>query len=437
MTSQASDPPRQSAAWLNVAAKAGGAILSFLLYVVLARAMRPEGFADVAVIFAWLAIAGNVAGFSAPFVLVRFVPDYLAARQHGLARGVVQFALAATMAASVAAAAVAAALVAGGALPLPRDLPQSVLVAAALLPASVLLLVLAGLLMGLKRAPMAELLTNVVRPALMVGGIGVLWLVRPPPLPAPTVLALYLAASVLMALVTLAYAGFVVPRAALHAPPRYLARAWSRAAGGFMLVTATAALHERVDLLMMGALAAPPDVAAYAVAARFSQTVTVAVSAVGTVMAPHVVERLAELREGRLERLRPLVRDTARTALHVCLLALAAFALLGPLLLRLFGPHYGQAYLPLVVLALGQVAAALAGPAAPFTTLAGEPRIAIASLAAGIVANAALNVLLVPRLGGVGAAIATAAGMVCAAFLARAWTRSRFGLDTAAFGGAR
>ncbi len=431
---QASEAPRQAAAWLNVAAKAGGAVVSFLLSVVLARTMAPEGFADVAVIFAWLAIASNVACFSAPLVFVRFVPDYLSRGQPGLARGVVQFAFSATAAAAAAIAGLAAVAILSGAATLPRDLPQSALVAAALLLPTVLLLDVAGLLMGLKRAAIAELLANVIRPALTVAGVAVLWHVERPPLPAPTVLAVYLAASIVMVLASLAYAASVVPRGLARTKPAYEARMWARAAGGFMLVTAAAAVHERVDLLMMGAIAASADVAAYAVAVRFAQTITVAVAAVSTVMAPHVVERLAELREGRLDPLQPLVRNTARTALYVCLLALAGFAILGPLLLRLFGPHYGQAWLPMVLLAAGQVVASLAGPAAPLATLAGEPRIAIASLAAGIVANAALCLVLVPWLGGNGAALAAAAGVILSSVLARAWTRARFGIDTSVFG---
>ena len=433
MSTQAKEAPPQATAWLNVATKVAGAGFSFLLFVVMARATRPEAFAHVAVIFAWLAIAGNVAGLSAPMVLIRFVPDYLASAQPGLARGVVQLAFAATIAVSLALAGLFAAVILSHALALPHELRRSVLVAAALLPPSVLLLDLAGLLMALKRAPMAEFLTNVVRPALTAAGVAVLWFVQRGPLPAPTVLDMYLAASVTMAAVSLAYTFAVVPRAALHAAPRFRARAWSHAAVGFVLVTATAALHQRVDIMMMGAIAQPADVATYAVAARFSLTVSIAVSAVYTVIAPHVVEHLADLHEGRLEHMQPLVRSGARTAFYVCLLALAAFALLGPLLLRLFGTHYGQAYTPLVVLATGQVVAALAGPATSLATFAGQPRIAIIAFGAGIVTNVVLNLLLVPRLGGTGAALATTAGLVCAAVLGRALTRKRYGIDTAVF----
>ena len=87
----------------------------------------------------------------------------------------------------------------------------------------------------------------------------------------------------------------------------------------------------------------------------------------------------------------------------------------------------------LVLLATGLLVSSLAGPAASLATLAGEPRIAIVSLTAGIIVNATLNLLLVPLLGGNGAALATATGMIAASVIAWAWTRARFSIDTSVF----
>jgi O-antigen/teichoic acid export membrane protein len=101
------------------------------------------------------------------------------------------------------------------------------------------------------------------------------------------------------------------------------------------------------------------------------------------------------------------------------------------LLLKLFGPSYASAYAPLVILASGQLLAALFGPAAMVATFIGAPRIAVWSLATGILVNASLNLVLVPTLGALGAAVATAAGTVAIAVAAWAWTRLQFDLDTA------
>ena len=418
---------------MNVAAKFGGAGTSFVLYIVMARTMTPEAFADVAVVLAWLAIASSVACFSAPLVLVRYVPDNLIQGRAGLARGVVQVAFGATAAFAIGIGAIAAIAVLGGIIVLPRDLPRSVLIAAALLLPSVLLLDLAGLLTGLKRAAIAELLVNVLRPVLMVAGLAALWYLERPPLPANSVLMVYLTASVIMLVACTTYALSILPRELVQARPEYSLRDWTRSAAAFMAVAVAATVSERIDILLMGLIASPAEVAVYAVAVRFAQTVVVAASAAGAVMAPHLVERLEDLLSGRREELQVLIRSTARTALYVSLIALVGFALGGPLFLKLFGAHYTKAYAPLVVLALGQVVCALMGPAAAVATLSGQPSIAITALMAGIVVNAALNLLLVPTLGANGAGLATASGMICASVVAWARTRQHFLLDTSVF----
>lgn len=425
--------PQQLTAWLNVAAKTGGAGISLLLYIVLARTMTPEAFADVAVTFAWLALAASFACFSAPLVLVRYVPETLIQGRADLARGVVQSSFVATATFATAIAGVTVIAIRSGAIALPRDLPQSAFIGAVLLLPSVLLLDLAGLLTSLKRPAVAELLVNVIRPALTLVGMVALWIVLRPPISAPSVLNVYLVASIIVVLVCIAYAMSILPRELARARPAYDIRDWVRSAGGFMAVSTVVTIHERIDILMMGLIASSSDVAVYAVAVRFAQTVVVAASAAGAVMAPHLVERLADLREGRLGELQVLVRNTARTAWYVSLIALAGYAALGPLFLKLFGPHYERAYVPLVLLATGQAIAALWGPAAAVATLAGGPRIAIIALTCGIVVNAVLNVLLVPALAAIGAALATATGMICASLVAWAGTRRCFRLDTSVF----
>ena len=429
-------PPRQFSAWLNSSAKVAGTGISFLLYIALARTMTPEAFADVAVIFAWLALAAAFATLSFPMLLVRFLSESLSQRRFGLARGVAQFSILATTGVSLSLALVAAATIWLGVVSLPRDLPAAALIAAALLVPTVFLVVLAGLLTGAKRAVAAELLVNVSRPALLIAGLGVLWLAYRPPFSAPMVLAIYLAASLVMAAACVAYCLAVLPPEMMRATAEYDRRTWMSTATGFAAAIFIAAVSDRVDLLIMGMTGEAAQVAVYAVAVRFAQTVTVAASAASTAMAPHLVELFPDLRAGRREAIQALLRNTARTCLYISLLALAGFWALGPLFLALFGPHYEMAHAPLMILACGQAASALFGPAAGVATLAGAPRIAITGIAIGVAVNVTLNLLLVPQFGAVGAATATACGMLSAAVMTWAWTRAYFRLDTSVLGAA-
>jgi len=426
--------PHAASAWLNVAAKLGGTVLSFALYLALARLLDPRGFADVAVALAWIALGSALCSVSLPLALVRFVPEQLSAGRPDLARGAVQYSIGLTVGIGTATAIIAAVLVGTGTVQLRPELVGTALLSAAILVPTVLLLDLAGLLTGLKRALASELLVNVTRPLILLLLLGGLWLESRAPLGASTVMGAYLAASLVMVPVCVVYCVRALPAEMSRARAAYDVRAWMRIAGGFMAAALASAFYERVDLLVMGWTAPGAEIAAYAVAARFGQTVVVAASAANAVMAPYLVERLPQVQRGHHAEVQPLLRNTARTALYVSLAALAAFALAGPLIVKLFGPAYEHAYVPLVIIASGQVVAACFGPAAGVATLAGAPRIAVTGLLAGAMLNACLNILLVPHWGAVGAAIATASAITCASVVAWAATRRRFaGLDTSAF----
>jgi O-antigen/teichoic acid export membrane protein len=345
---------RLGSAWLNVAAKLGGTALSFGVYIALARWMSPEGFAEVVVMLTWLGVATAFGSLSMPLVVVRHVAEALTAGRVDAARGTYRFAIGATAGLAIALGSAATLLAALGWLGTTPGRATAVALTAALLLPSVMLTVQSGLLQALKQVVTAELLTNTVRPVLMLLGLGTWWLATRATLSSAIVLGAYLVTAWLLVGALAVHTRRGLPAAWRTAPPADQRRLALHTAGGFMLVMVAASLNERVDMLLLGATGTPADIGAYAVATRFAQAIIVAVNAVSAVMAPHFVEQLADIREGRTLETQRLLAKTARTTSLLCLMALAFFALLGPWLAALFGPHYGQAYLPLVLLACGQ-----------------------------------------------------------------------------------
>lgn len=118
---------------------------------------------------------------------------------------------------------------------------------------------------------------------------------------------------------------------------------------------------------------------------------------------------------------------SAKLGLTLGLIACAGMALCGrPLLVLLFGSRYATSFLPCLLVLLGCTALCFSGPlAGTLSGAAGYPRSVVVAQLAALVANVLANLVLLPRLGIVGAAAAsalayfTSAGLITLAFARR------------------
>lgn len=403
---------------INIGVKLGGAGLAFALNILLARTMSVEGFAQVSVAFAWLAVLTIAGTLSMPLLMVRFAGDHLQSGRADLARGVVRFGVLAATGAAVLLTALGAALLAFG----PADLagaarPVAWLVLLLLLP-TVMLGLGTGVLQAFQHAVAAEALNSLLRPLLVGATVLAAWAVLGEHVAAHQVLFVHLGVTLFLLAVAAVLAWRAQHGALGRAPAAFAVREWSTAAAGLLLVLVMAGFAERLDLFLLAARAPTEEVAPYAVAQRFAQTVLLAINAVAAVMAPQFAAALPALRAGQGEAAESIARSAGRLAFAACAGAWLVFALAGPWLVLLFGPAYAGAHLPLVVLVGGQVVACLFGPALLLATLTGHSRLAVLALAVGMAANAAVNWLAVPHWGGLGAALGGAVGAVVTAAVA-------------------
>ncbi len=419
----------QKKAWLNTIVKVFNAGLSFLLYILMARAMTPEAFADVILILTWLAVTTVFCCLSMPITIVRFVTENLTLGRYSHAAGVLKFAFISVFACTCAVSCGFTFIIMTGMLPINKAMSESGLIGCGLLIPNVIILILNGYLQSQKRVVSAEIIGNSFRSFLMIAGIGILWMTINNAT-TPLVMLVYLIVSCIIFVINFTYSISVWPKKMHISKAEYEYRIWFRFSFGFMGVMLATIINERVDIIIMGMIAPASEIAQYGVATRISQTLTMATGAVASVMAPHFVEYLPELRNGRIQEIGFLLKNTARTMLYICLIALAGFLLLAPKFLLLFGHLYTDAYSPLIILIAGQTAAALFGPAIVAATLLDELKPAVTCLTAAIVINIILNILLVPRFGANGAGIATASAAALASGLAWIWIKKRYQLDT-------
>lgn len=77
-------------------------------------------------------------------------------------------------------------------------------------------------------------------------------------------------------------------------------------------------------------------------------------------------------------------------------------------MLAVFGPEFSASYLPMIILAVGQLLNVASGPVGTILSMSRQERFVGIGMSVSVICNILLNYLLIPRYGINGAAIATA-----------------------------
>lgn len=171
-------------------------------------------------------------------------------------------------------------------------------------------------------------------------------------------------------------------------------------------------LYMRIDQVMLGEMRGEREVGIYSVAVRLSELPYLVPSSIVSAWLPGIVEAHkhdAQLFEARLQRLYNMM------ALLGYAVAIPTLFLARPVIRLAFGPEYEAAAPMLVVLAFATLFVNLGIARSAFLTAMNWPKTHLATVFAGAVLNVALNLYLIPRYGGLGAAWASAAAYWLAA----------------------
>jgi O-antigen/teichoic acid export membrane protein len=162
-------------------------------------------------------------------------------------------------------------------------------------------------------------------------------------------------------------------------------------------------LNLRLDFIVLGALAGPAPVGIYAVASKYAELLRLPALAVTWVAYPRVASGGTDGFATRARRAVPRLVMLGLAAGGV--LALLAF----PLLPLVYGSEFRSAVWPAAIIALGLVAEPAAGIGSAFLMGSGRPGLNSMLLTVGLLATVALDFLLIPRHGALGAAWASSA----------------------------
>jgi O-antigen/teichoic acid export membrane protein len=414
---------------LNIASNA----LALLTALVLARALGPADYGVYALALVWANILGFVAGLGFPQLIVREIARVPGAGETATATDTATRTsdlLATSWRLSLAAA---LALGAAAALLGPWLLPGAGTTAHLAFAAGMLMIapiaiqrLQEAVVLGAHRPVTSLLPERVVRPITMFAAIGVLALAGTL---AGHVHAAVLA-QVMASLLTLATAVWLARCARPAALATLRGRfdpAHLRQALPYLVVGLTTLLATRLDVVMLGLLSDTTEVGQYRLAAQIAAVALLVATGSQAILQPEISRNAGA---GTLPALRPQIVRYAIAAGSVTALGAVAMVIGFHLIEPLVGPGFVAAQSPLIVLLLAYAIVALLFPALPLLTMTGNARhVGWANIAA-LALNAALNLALIPRLGGLGAALATLASLTVL-YALHVWNVWRLGLLTA------
>jgi O-antigen/teichoic acid export membrane protein len=165
-------------------------------------------------------------------------------------------------------------------------------------------------------------------------------------------------------------------------------------------------LNARLDFALVGAMVGPASLGIYAVASRYAELLRLPSLAMNYVLYPDYARDGGAVAADKARAMLPGI-GWVPAALAV------PMALAAPLVLPLFyGPAFKEAVLPACVLLIGLAGGGVVGVISAYLQGAGRPGLYSAAVGAGLPVTVALDLLLIPHFGVMGAAVASTAAYV-------------------------
>ena len=405
-------------------------VISYVSIAALARWMGVSEYGVFAFAYSWLYLLALPAGLGLSAACVRFLAEYAALDDWPKVRGLIWRSTLLTLGTGVAIAVVAAAviLIAPGLIQPAYRTPLLLVVMGVPLFALATLGSQVGRAFGWVLSAYSP--TQVWQPLLVLIVAGVL-----------VTAGVKIGASLMVPISIGIGAGTLLVQAILYAKrlgPRlrpvaaqYDMKAWVRVAVPLLLIDSFVALIAYADIIMVGIFLTPADVAHYFAATRLAMIVSFFFTSIGALAGPNLAALHAQ---GRTRDMQDLLAGITPWMTAPALVVTLVLAAAGWPLLRFFGPGFEVGYATLVLLAAGNLFASASGPAALVLNMTGHQDTAGKTYGGAALANVALNVLLIPRFGIAGAALATAFTTIVMSAVLVYLVRRRLGLRSSIFG---
>jgi len=168
-------------------------------------------------------------------------------------------------------------------------------------------------------------------------------------------------------------------------------------------------LLQWTDISMIGYFLTSDKVGIYQVAVRVSLLMIMSLSALGSIFIP-IISTLYH--KGEKQKLASTFKTVTRWGFSLTLLVFLILIASSGEIMRVFGSSFVLGTSSLIVLCLGQLVFVGAGVSGAMLTMTGREKLESLNVLAVLILNVILNIVLIPRFGILGAAVATSISLI-------------------------
>lgn len=289
-----------------------------------------------------------------------------------------------------------------------------------------------ALLVGLKRPFAGFLADTIFRPLIIVGAFGVVTFWLYPDDKITTFLWLLALLYLVVALIHFTIAVLTISR--IPQDPEAIRpneqKRWWRLAIPWMIISLSTDLFFDLDLLMLTLFLDAEQIAVFGICTRIFILIGFSITVVYSIVVPDLMKAEANRNDSDLMG---RLADANLVSCGVSVVLVTGIVIIGPFVMRLFGPEFEAGVIPLMILSLILVVRSIFGPTSIMLSARDHASSILPAVFLGLGALLLGNVLLLPLFGLVGAAFAALLSSSVTTFLLWRTTRRLTGLDVSVF----
>jgi O-antigen/teichoic acid export membrane protein len=381
--------------------------LSYLVQVLIARWIGPTEYGTYDYVMAWSSLVAIVAELGLPTMVLRFIPEYKARGDWARLCGVIRISWQLTFVTSLVLSLLGTVTVLWLNAYKGFEYINSLLLGVWMVPLLALEKLQSEMFRAIRRIALAYAPSMLLLPLLVIGGAFVYFQMS------QMLTSVFIIGIAMLALLTVVVIQLWLLRRALaleiyQTYPIYETHEWLRVSLPLLLISGFYVILNQTDTLMVGALLGSREVGIYSAASKTARSVSFVLVAVDAIAAPMLASLYAQTSHEGLQRL-------VSTVAHLLFWPSLAFTffliVFAEPVLGLFGSEFVAARWEMVILALGWLVNAGAGPVGYLMIMTGYQNQSAYVFGWSALANIVLNAISIPSFGIMGAALATAMTM--------------------------